>query len=329
MWYLDRITSRSLPSPEYKPLYTGKNFTVNIPEYLDDHSVQILYQVSPEIQIKFYKNSENLLSKKSDRLSALLIAPHDYMCHENIFQKHNLLPVIPSGESGVGIDGFPNCLVVGASTALDKVSYKNNHGNIDIYAPGDNSLQASYMVLASLGHFHQTGQSNTPEELRNHVLTSATQNTLWGVWPPYDPEIEYLHNTHENNRLLHVPTSDTPMLWNTAEDFGVYFFIKKYRPKIFHLNTHYTVREIKPVLVDLPSFVTLHDNKIMVNNWCPGIQPGIYRFVLRAYAHDVHQDQTFYIKIMDFENQSLDQEYSYVFINGQYHEVEQGLSFNL
>lgn len=285
-WWLDRLTTRLLPIVEpYNPTYTGKGFTVWLPQGTDSDRVK---QISSDADVKYYTDISEV-EEHIDDFSAVVITNPDIVndLDPDIMDATHTLVIIPSGDNDCDIaDVFTSDLsryiVVGSHDNQDRINLTGNWGNIDIYAGGNTSTEAALSVAAASAHYWQTGQSDNTKELRNHILTGASQDLIGGVFFPYDMRLEYWHGKHKNNRILTVPSEVDPKYWNMQSDFGLRFFLNLYNPKTLKLNVSPEVTHIRTDM-DLPPFVTLNDDfTITIDNHYPDLQTGIYEFVLVA-----------------------------------------------
>ena len=285
-WWLDRLTTRLLPIAEpYQPKYTGQGFTVWLPADTDTHRVK---QISSDSDIKYYTDISEV-EEHIDDFSAVVITDPKIVneLDPDIMDATHTLVIIPSGDADRDISDVFTCdltkyIVVGSHNDLDHVNLTGNWGNIDIYAGGNTSTEAAISVAAASAQYWQCGQSDNTRELRNHIITGASQDLIGGVFFPYDMKLEYWHGKHHNNRILTVPSKHDPKYWNMPTDFGLRFFLNLYNPKTLKLNVSPEVVSIRTDM-DMPEFVTLNDDfTITIDNHYQDLQTGIYEFVLVA-----------------------------------------------
>jgi hypothetical protein len=331
MWCLDRITSRTLPiTKPYCPVYTGSMTSVYVPHNACSDILGIVRAASPEINIITYTSLANVSHSHDTALCSVLVLDHAELqsIPKEQFYEKNLLVVLPAGDQQTDIDLYYEFdksyyLVVGNLTQADTIPRVSNTGNIDLYAPGADSAQSAAIVASCASHFVNTNLSDNILDLKQHITTSATTSSITGVWFPYDKEILHLHDKHKNNRILHVPTSTEPMLWNMSVDFDLRFFINKFRPKTIKLRVHESVRRITTDIVDLPHFVQLLTDTLVIDtrtDW-QTIQPGIYQFVLTAHTATAKQSRTFEAVVMDFDDREIDYGVKYIRVNNEYLEL--------
>lgn len=329
------LTNRTLPlKTDHSPLYTGKSFTLFVPHNLSNTECDLIFYVSPQINLQRYNSIEDLieLSKNID-LGSVLITNRIKPRHYETLSKLNLLCVFPAGDEGIDIKYVwrffsPNFLIVGSIDASGNIPHNSNTGNIDIYAPGKDSKEASVIAASASAHFRESELSSTPVELKRHLITSSTQGMIGGVWPPYDPSIPHLHNSHKNNRVLFVPTIDDPCVWNTNINLERYYTVNTDQTFLIDLKVHHTVEEIKVgELSQLPKFVTLLNKKIKINTKNVD-NPGAYQFWLDAVSQEKSYRKCFTVFVLDHDRKSRKNDYPFVFVNlgGEYVEIYDGSS---